>query len=80
MNRNDPREQRAYSRRLRRLRARSRRESDTHSRRLRDMNDSYAEAYINEGLRRGRKDLDDDPGRLDRRRDRSSDPDEGYDS
>ena len=50
MNRNDPREQRAYSRRLQRLRARSRRESDGHNRRLRDMNDAYAESLYEHAL------------------------------
>ena len=75
MNRNDPREQRAYSRRLQRLRARSRRESDGHNRRLRDMNDAYAESLNEHAL-----DLDGDPGRPGRRRNRSIDPDESLDS
>ena len=50
MNRNDPREQRAYSRRLQKLRARSRRESNAHSRRLRDISDAYAESLYEHAL------------------------------
>ena len=43
MNSNNPREQRAYQRRLQRLRARDRREGAQSNRRLRDLN-TYADS------------------------------------
>ena len=63
MNSNNPSEQRAYQRRLKRLRARDRRWGD-HSRRLQEINEAYDE------LRQERHALDGDlrpaPGRRNR--------------
>jgi hypothetical protein len=43
MNSNNPSEQRAYQRRLQRLRARNRRWGDGHRRRLQEINEAYDE-------------------------------------
>ena len=71
MNQNDPREQRAYSRRLQRLRARDRKWGDSRSRRFR--------ADTVPVLRQERHVMDDDLQPAPRRRDREID-DGGLDS
>ena len=71
MNSNNPREQRAYQRRLQRLRARDRRWGAQSGRRLREINDTYEDE-----LREERYALDDDR-RSRRRLERQQEIDDG---
>jgi hypothetical protein len=76
MNSNNPSEQRAYQRRLKRLRARDRRWGDLRSRRLQEINEAYddhpqeRERWERHELRQERHALDGDlrpaPGRRNR--------------